>query len=108
MIHATEKSIKELGDDKVSAEEKADIEAAITELKEVMKGDDKTVIEAKTTALAEKSGKLAEKLYAEKGGAEAAAGGAAGGAAGAETAESEAGGDDVVDAEFEEVKDDKK
>ncbi len=108
MIHATEKSIKELGDDKVSAEEKAEIEAAITELKEVMKGDDKTAIEAKTTALAEKSGKLAEKLYAEKGGAEAAAGAAAGGAAGAETADSEAGGDDVVDAEFEEVKDDKK
>jgi molecular chaperone DnaK len=86
MIHATEKSLKELGEDKVSAEEKAEID---------------TAIEAKTTALAEKSGKLAEKLYAEKGGEDAAA-------AGAETADSAAGGDDVVDAEFEEVKDDNK
>jgi molecular chaperone DnaK len=105
MIHATEKSLKELGEDKVSAEEKAEIDKAIEELKETLKGDDKGAIEAKTTALAEKSGKLAEKLYAEKGGAEAAAGAA--GAAGAE-ASAEAGGDDVVDAEFEEVKDDNK
>ena len=105
MIHATEKSLKELGEDKVSAEEKAEIDAAIEELKEALKGDDKGVIEAKTTALAEKSGKLAEKLYAEKGGEDAAA---AAGAAGAETADSAAGGDDVVDAEFEEVKDDNK
>jgi len=104
MIHATEKSLKELGEDKVSAEEKAEIDAAIEELKEALKGDDKGVIEAKTTALAEKSGKLAEKLYAEKGGEDAAAAGAAG----AETADSAAGGDDVVDAEFEEVKDDNK
>jgi molecular chaperone DnaK len=101
MIHATEKSLKELGEDKVSAEEKAEIDTAIEELKETLKGDDKDAIEAKTTALAEKSGKLAEKLYAEKGGEDAAA-------AGAETADSAAGGDDVVDAEFEEVKDDNK
>ncbi len=107
MIHATEKSLKELGEDKVSAEEKADIDKAIEDLKEALKGDDKGEIEAKTTALAEKSGKLAEKLYAEKGGAEAAAGAAGAGATGAE-AESAAGGDDVVDAEFEEVKDDNK
>ena len=100
MIHATEKSLKELGEDKVSAEEKAEIDAAIAELKEVLKADDKGAIEAKTTALAEKSGKLAEKLYADKGGEQAAAG--------AETADSSAGGDDVVDAEFEEVKDDNK
>jgi molecular chaperone DnaK len=104
MIHATEKSLKELGEDKVSADEKKDIEQAIEELKSVLKSDDKDAIEAKTQALAERSGKLAEKLYAQKGGAEAAAGGA-------ETAEAEAGSagaDDVVDAEFEEVKDDKK
>jgi len=106
MIHATEKSLKELGEDKVSAEEKAEIDAAIEALKEALKGDDKGDIEAKTTALAEKSGKLAEKLYAQKGGEDAAAGAA--GAAGAETADSAAGGDDVVDAEFEEVKDDNK
>jgi len=102
MIHATEKSLKELGEDKVSADEKKAIEKAIEELKSVLKGDDKDAIEAKTQALAEQSGKLAEKLYAQKGGAQAASGGA-------ETAEAGAGGaDDVVDAEFEEVKDDKK
>ncbi len=105
MIHATEKSLKDLGPDKVSEDEKNAIEKAIEDLKEAMKGDDKEAIEAKTTALAELSGKLAEKLYAEKGGAEAAAG-----AADAERAETtaDAGREDVVDAEFEEVKDDKK
>ncbi|HFD80169.1 MAG TPA: molecular chaperone DnaK [Gammaproteobacteria bacterium] len=109
MIHATEKSLKELGEDKVSADEKAAIEKAIEELKEAAKGDDKTLIETKTTALAELSGKLAEKLYADKGGAEGAAAGAAGAAGGgAEQPETAAGGDDVVDAEFEEVDDDKK
>ena len=105
MIHATEKSLKDLGPDKVSEDEKNAIDKAIEDLKEAMKGDDKEAIEAKTTALAELSGKLAEKLYAEKGGAEAAAG-----AADAERAETtaDAGSEDVVDAEFEEVKDDKK
>jgi molecular chaperone DnaK len=104
MIHATEKSIKDLGEDKVSADEKQAIEKAIEELKTAMKGDDKAAIEGKTQALAELSGKLAEKLYAEKGAAEGAPEG------GAETAEAggSAGGEDVVDAEFEEVKDDKK
>ncbi|HHH43510.1 MAG TPA: molecular chaperone DnaK [Gammaproteobacteria bacterium] len=110
MIHATEKSLKDLGEDKVSADEKQAIDKAVEELKEVLKGDDKAAIEAKTTALAELSGKLAEKLYAEQGGADAAAAGAAAGAAGAagsaETAE--AAGEDAVDAEFEEVKDDNK
>jgi len=105
MIHATEKSLKDLGEDKVSDEEKQAIEKAIEELKETLKADDKAAIEAKTAALAELSGKLAEKLYADKGEAEAAAAGAAG-AESAETAD--AGGDDVVDAEFEEVKDDNK
>ena len=98
IIHATEKSLKDLGEDKVSADEKAEIDKAIEELKEAAKGDDKAAIEAKTTALAEKSGKLAEKLYAEKGAGEAPAG--------AEGGEKASGGDDVVDAEFEEVKDD--
>jgi len=96
LIHATNKSLKDLGD-KVSADEKKDIEAAIEELQEAMKGDDKAAIEAKTQALGEKSGKLAERVYQEQGGQEGAA-----------TAEADAGGaadDDVVDAEFEEVKD---
>ncbi len=108
MIHATEKSLKDLGEDKVSADEKAAIDKAIEELKEAMKGDDKDAIEAKTAALAELSGKLAEKLYAEQGGGAGGAAGAAGaGGAGQSEAAADAG-DDVVDAEFEEVKDDNK
>lgn len=102
MINATEKSMEELGD-QVSAEEKTAIEAAIAELQEVVKADDKDAIEAKTTALTELSGKLAERVYAQKAEAE---GGAAG--AGPEAAAESAPQDDVVDAEFEEVKDDDK
>ncbi len=101
MIHATEKSVEELGD-KVDADEKAKIEKAVEELKEAIKGDDKAEIEAKTTALTELSSKLAERVYADKGGTEEAAADTAGQT---ETAESS---DDVVDAEFEEVKDDDK
>jgi len=104
MIHATRKSMEELGD-KLEASEKEGIEAAIKELEEVMKGDDKDAIEAKTKALTDASGKMAEKLYAQnpqQGGTEGAAGAeqAAGGG--------NAGADDVVDAEFEEVDDNKK
>jgi molecular chaperone DnaK len=102
MIHAVEKSIKDLGDE-VTADEKTKIEAAISELKEAMKGDDKEAIEAKTTALTEASGEVAQRAYAKQ--AESA-GGAAEGAA--ESAEAASGADDVVDAEFEEVKDDNK
>ena len=101
LIHATEKSLKDLGE-KVTEAEKEDIQKAIDELKEAMKGDDKGAIEAKTQRLAEVSAKLAQRLYEQKGeGAEAAGAGAGGEGAG--TAES-----DVVDAEFEEVKDEKK
>ncbi len=110
MIHATEKSLKELGEDKVSADEKQAIDTAIEELKEALKGEDKAAIETKTQALTELSGKLAEKLYAEKGGAEGQAqpGGAAPEADAAGGSSGSADSDDVVDAEFEEVKDDKK
>ena len=105
MIHATRKSMQELGDDKLEADEKEAIEGAIKELDEAMKGTDKDAIEAKTQALAQASGKMAERLYAQSG---AAGAGAAAGAAGAEAAQAAAGGaDDVVDAEFEEVKGDK-
>jgi molecular chaperone DnaK len=102
LIHATNKSLKDLGD-KVSESEKKDIESAIEALQQVMKGDDKGAIESHTATLSEKSGKLAERVYkeqqagAQSGDAGAAAGGAAEGGAGAEG--------DVVDAEFEEVKD---
>ena len=101
MINATEKSVEELGE-QVTDEEKSAIEAAVEELKEVVKGDDKEEIEAKTTALTELSGKLAERAYAQAG--------AEGGAEAAPEAEQAAPEDDdsVVDAEFEEVKDDDK
>jgi len=101
MIHATRKSMQEIGDDKLEAGEKEAIEKAIAELEEAMKGSDKAAIEAKTQALAEASGKMAERMYAQQqGGAESAAG--AGDAEAAGKSE-----DDVVDAEFEEVKDGK-
>jgi molecular chaperone DnaK len=101
MIHATEKSLSELGD-KVEAAERAAIESAVSDLKEALKGDDKDVIEKKTQALAEDSGKLAERMYQQQGpeGAEGAPGAEAEGASAAD--------DDVVDAEFEEVDDNKK
>ncbi|MDH3561041.1 MAG: molecular chaperone DnaK [Gammaproteobacteria bacterium] len=93
LIHASNKSLGELGD-KVEEAEKKDIEAAIEALQEAMKGDDKEAIEARTKELGEKSGKLAERLYQEK---------AAEGEASAEASAGDEG--DVVDAEFEEVKD---
>jgi molecular chaperone DnaK len=103
MIHATKKSMEELGDDKLEAGEKEAIEAAIAELEEAVKGSDVAVIEEKTKALAEASAKMAERLYGQGGDAAAAAAAAAGAGA----AEASSGDDDVVDAEFEEVKDDK-
>jgi len=102
MIHATTKSLKEAGD-KVSDEEKARIESAITELKEVVKGDDKDAIEEKTKALTDASAKLAEVLHAQQGqdGAESTT------SAESESA-SKSGNDDAVDAEFEEVPEENK
>jgi len=97
LVHATEKTLKELGD-KVTGEERASIEAAVRDLKEVIKKDDKGVIETKTQALAETSAKLAERMYAAKP-EEAKPTGKPG------NDESK---ENVVDAEFEEVKDDKK
>jgi molecular chaperone DnaK len=97
MIHAVQKSMADLGD-QVSADEKSTIEKIVTELKELMKGEDKEAIEAKTKELTEHSGKLAERAYAQKG-AEGATGNA-------EQASAEKPKDDVVEAEFEEVKKD--
>jgi len=106
LVHSTEKTIKDLGD-KISAGDKATVEAAISELKESLKSDDVETIKAKTQALMQASMKLGEALY----GAQQAGGGpggdAGGGAAGEEPKKS-GGGDNVVDADFEEVKDDKK
>jgi molecular chaperone DnaK len=106
MIHATRKSMEQLGEDKLEAGEKDRIESTIKELEEAMKGEDKDKIESLTTALGEASGKMAERLYAQDQG-----GGAADGSASSESSSqgsANAGADDVVDAEFEEVKDDKR
>jgi molecular chaperone DnaK len=105
MIHATKKSMEEMGDDKLEEGEKESIEAAIKDLEEVTKGDDKEAIEAKTKTLVEASGKMAERAYAEKAGAEGAAG--EGGADASAESQTSAD-DDVVVAEFEEVKEDDK
>ena len=99
MVHGTRKQIEEAGD-ALPAEDKEAIEAALTELEAAIKGDNKEEIEAKTQALAEKSQKLMEiaqaKAQQQQGGADA----------GAEQSSAKQD-DDVVDAEFEEVKDDK-
>ncbi|OBS10331.1 molecular chaperone DnaK [Acidihalobacter prosperus] len=102
LIHAAEKSLQEAGD-KATADEKQAIEQAVGELREAVKGDDKAAIEAKTEALSAASGKLAEKLYSQAGAAQDAPAGATD--AGAKSGR---GDEDVVDAEFEEVKENKK
>jgi molecular chaperone DnaK len=107
LIHSVEKTVKDLGD-KVDAGERAKVESAISDLRTALKSDDKGVIDKKTEALAQASATIAQKAYASnQGGPEGAAGpgpsGAAGGGGG--KAGSQPGRDDVVDAEFEEVKD---
>ncbi|OOZ44267.1 molecular chaperone DnaK [Solemya velum gill symbiont] len=101
MIHATKKSMEELGD-KLDAAERGNIEAAISDLEGVIDKDDKELIETKTKALTDASAKMAEKLYAEQGAAGAV------GDAGEQAGGEQAADDDVVDAEFEEVNDDDK
>jgi molecular chaperone DnaK len=103
LVHATEKSLKELGD-KVSAEDRAKIESALSDLKTSLSSDDKDIIEKKTQALAEAAAAMAQQAYAQ---ASAAEGAAQGSAPGGEQANANAGKDDVLDAEFEEVKDKK-
>ena len=98
MIHATKKSMADAGE-KLTDEEKAPVESAISELEEALKADDKDQIMAKTSALTEASAKIAEKLYATADAGTTDTGTDAG------SSEPE---DDVVDAEFEEVKDDEK
>ncbi|RVU31425.1 MULTISPECIES: molecular chaperone DnaK [Neptunomonas] len=100
MVHSAKKTLKEAGD-KATEEEKTSIEAAISALEEALKGDDKDAIEAKTEALTEAISGLAQKMYAEAAQAEGAA------PEGAD-AQQQGPADDAVDAEFEEVKDDKK
>ena len=92
LIHASEKTLAELGE-KVSGEERLSIESAVTDLKAALESDDKVAIDAKSAALGEASAAMAQKLYAEQ----AAEG------EGEASASSDSHGDDVVDAEFEEV-----
>ncbi|MGA0584711.1 MAG: Hsp70 family protein, partial [Castellaniella sp.] len=96
LVHATRKSLTEYGD-KLEAAEKEAIESAIKALEEAIKGDDKADIDAKVEALSTASQKLGEKMYADMQAKQAAEGAAA--ADGAKPAE-----DDVVDADFKEVK----
>ncbi|OIN49999.1 molecular chaperone DnaK [Pseudomonas azotoformans] len=97
LVHSTRKMVADAGD-KVTAEEKAAIETAVVALEAAVKGDDKAAIEAKIEELSKVSAPVAQKMYAEQG---QPADGAA------QHAEPEAKHDDVVDAEFEEVKDQK-
>ncbi|MDF0749537.1 molecular chaperone DnaK [Marinobacter sp. 71-i] len=99
MVHTVRKTLKDAGD-KVSDSEKESIEASIKELEEALAGSDKDEIEAKTQKLTEASSEMAQKMYADQ----AEQGQQAGGEENAKSGT----GDDAVDAEFEEVKDDDK
>jgi len=98
MVHNAEKSLKDL-EGELSDEEKTGIEDAIANLKEALKGSDKALIEEKLNVLTEVSSKMAERIYAKQGQQQAAGG---------EHAAQEQPEEAVMDAEFEEVKDDKK
>ena len=98
LLHATDKSVKDLGD-KVTGEERAAIEAALSDLRGVLKGDDKAAIEHKAEALAKVSAPVVQRAYQ----GEAQAAGAAPDASA--RAGAGPGKDDVLDAEFEEIKD---
>src|SRR5580700_10048549 len=112
LIHAVEKSLQGLGD-KVDAGERAKVESAVSDLRTALKGDDKNVIEKKSEALAQASASIAQRAHAAEQAAAAGGGPGAGpqaGAgpqpgAGAAGGAHSPGGEDVVDAEFEEVKD---
>lgn len=99
LIHAAEKSLTDLAD-QIEESEKKDIEAKIGELREAIAGEDEEVIDTKLAALGEATGKLAERAYAKQNadGATADDG---------QPSTSKEGSDDAVDAEFEEVKEDK-
>jgi molecular chaperone DnaK len=98
------KSLKEYGD-KIAADEKSSIEAALKEAEEVLKSDDKAAIDAKTQALTEAAHKLAEQMYKDQQQAQQAQPDSDQGPAGGGEAKKDDG--NVVDAEFEEVKDKK-
>jgi len=101
LVHSTEKSLKDLGD-KVQPSERADIEAALNDLRAALKGDDKDAIDRKAEALSKAAAPAVQRAYQAEAGA---AGAGAGPAEGPGAGESAGGKDDVLDAEFEEVKD---
>jgi molecular chaperone DnaK len=104
LVHSTKKSLSEYGD-KLEAGEKEKVEAAIKDLEEALKGNDKAEIDAKVAALSTAAQKLGEKMYADMQAQQAAAG-AAGAAPGAgSSSEAKPKEEDVVDADFKEVKD---
>ena len=103
LVHAAEKALKDLGE-KVSAEDRAQVESAVSDLKGVLRGDDKDIIEKKAAALAEASAKVAQQAYASQAGGDAGAAGGPGAGAGAGEGGNK---DEVLDAEFEEVDKDK-
>jgi molecular chaperone DnaK len=105
LIYATEKSIKDLGE-KVDASTKSNIEGAIANLKKSMESSDSNEIRRYSEELTQASHKLAEAMYQQASGTAGAQHGAAGGQAGSEGRGPSD--DDVVDADFEEVKEDKK
>jgi molecular chaperone DnaK len=102
LVHSVTKSVKEHGD-KLAADEKDKIEAALKDAEAALKSEDTTAMAAKTAALSEASHKLAEKMYGAEQGAGATAGNEQG--AGASTSGGSQKEENVVDAEFEEVKD---
>ncbi len=105
LIHSVGKTLTELGE-KVDGAERAKIESAISDLRSALKTEDKGVIEKKTEALAQASAAVAQRAYADTQGSSAGAGaGGPEGAAAPEGAPKGPGREDVVDAEFEEVKD---
>ncbi len=103
LIHSTEKTLKDLGE-KVAEAARSAVESAIEALKKVIEGDDTEEIKAKTTELAQAAMQLGEQAYKS----EQAEGGTAGGGEQASSGSGTAGDEDVVDADFEEVDDDKK
>jgi molecular chaperone DnaK len=104
LVHSTRKSLAEYGD-KLDAGEKEKIEAAIKDLEAALKGNDKADIDAKSAALTTASQKLGEKMYADMQAQAASAAGGADAGAGAGASEAKPTEDDVVDADFKEVKD---
>ena len=106
LVHSTRKAVTEYGD-KLDAAEKEKIDGAIKDLEAALKGSDKAEIDAKSAALSTAAQSLGEKMYADAQAKQAAAGAGDGAAGAGPSAEAKAKEEDVVDADFKEVKDSK-